>query len=95
MVNKRSEYGTKYIGRGSPFGNPFIIGPDGTRTDVVRKHEEWLDEWIKKKKEIIIRGYSNKWVVEHLDELKGEVLECYCAPLSCHGDTLAELADGT
>ncbi|MEO2177791.1 MAG: DUF4326 domain-containing protein [bacterium] len=26
-----------YIGRGSPWGNPYIIGRDGTREDVVRK----------------------------------------------------------
>ncbi|HDY68681.1 MAG TPA: DUF4326 domain-containing protein [Candidatus Scalindua sp.] len=93
VVNKRKEKGTKYIGRGSPFGNPYIIGPDGTRADVIRKHIEWLNEWIKNKKEIVIWGYSNKWVVDHLRELKGEILECFCDPLSCHGDYLAELVE--
>jgi hypothetical protein len=28
-----------------------------------------------------------------LHELKGKRLGCYCAPLPCHGDVLAELAD--
>lgn len=32
--------GAVYIGRGSPYGNPFVIGKDGTRTDVIRKFEE-------------------------------------------------------
>lgn len=27
-------------------------------------------------------------------ELKGKILGCWCAPLPCHGDTLAELANG-
>ena len=30
----------KYIGRGSPYGNPYVIGKDGTREDVIRKFEE-------------------------------------------------------
>ncbi len=32
--------GAVYIGRGSPYGNPFVIGRDGTREDVIRKFEE-------------------------------------------------------
>jgi hypothetical protein len=29
----------KYIGRGSPFGNPFVIGKDGNRDEVCNKFE--------------------------------------------------------
>lgn len=29
-----------YIGRGSPWGNPFMIGPDGDRDAVCDKFEE-------------------------------------------------------
>ena len=28
-----------------------------------------------------------------LGELRGKRLACYCAPLPCHGDVLAALAD--
>lgn len=28
-----------YIGRGSPYGNPFVIGKDGSRDDVCDKFE--------------------------------------------------------
>lgn len=28
-----------------------------------------------------------------LHELKGKTLGCWCAPLACHGDVLAELAE--
>lgn len=31
--------GAKYIGRGSPYGNPFIIGVHGTREEVVKRFE--------------------------------------------------------
>jgi len=34
--------GAIYIGRGSRWGNPFRIGPDANRADVVAKHEAWL-----------------------------------------------------
>lgn len=29
----------RYIGRGSPYGNPFIIGRDGTRDEVCNQFE--------------------------------------------------------
>ena len=31
-----------YIGRGSKWGNPFVIGRDGDRATVIAKHEWWL-----------------------------------------------------
>ena len=34
--------GTVYIGRGSKWGNPFRIGPDGDRAAVIAKFERWL-----------------------------------------------------
>ncbi len=30
--------GAQYIGRGSKWGNPFRIGPDGSRAEVIAKH---------------------------------------------------------
>ena len=93
VVNRRKEKGTKYIGRGGQFGNPYPIGGDGDRDEVCDKHKAWLMKWIEHREEIIIRGLSNKWVVEHREELCGEILECFCKPLRCHGDFLATLAD--
>lgn len=29
-----------YIGRGSPYGNPFVIGKDGTRDEVCDRYEK-------------------------------------------------------
>lgn len=31
--------GAVYIGRGSPYGNPFVIGRDGDRAEVIRRFE--------------------------------------------------------
>lgn len=67
-----------YIGRPSKWGNPFSIGKDGTRTDVIRKFKEYI---------------MSSPLQDDLHELRGKVLGCWCAPLPCHGHILASLAD--
>lgn len=42
VLNKRKAgmpAGAVYIGRGSKWGNPVRIGPDGDRATVIAKHE--------------------------------------------------------
>lgn len=70
-----------YIGRPSKWGNPFQIGKDGTREDVVLKYELWLTKG------------NGRHLLAYLHELKGKTLACWCAPLSCHGDVLHRLAN--
>ncbi len=72
--------GAIYIGRPSIFGNPFVIGKNGTRKQVIEKFEIYLQETpslLKKVKE----------------ELKGKDLICHCAPKACHGDVLMRYAN--
>ncbi len=68
-----------YIGRPSKWGNPFVIGRDGTRDEVVARYEAWLLEQPE--------------LVAALPELAGKTLGCWCAPRACHGDVLARLAN--
>lgn len=68
-----------YIGRPSIWGNPFRIGVDGTREEVIEKYRRYI--------------LKNKTLLARLPELKGKRLGCYCAPLSCHGDVLVELVE--
>ncbi len=70
-----------YIGRPSKWGNPFRIGRDGTREEVIIKYREWIK--------------TQPALLAVLPELKGKVLRCWCKPKACHGDVLAELADAT
>jgi len=67
-----------YIGRPSKWGNPFVIGRDGTREQVIARYEQWLLEQPE--------------LVAALGELAGKTLGCWCAPRACHGDVLARLA---
>lgn len=66
-----------YIGRPSKWGNPFVIGKDGNRTEVVEKYRGWL--------------LTNKALIKDLPELYDKNLVCWCAPQACHGDVLIEL----
>lgn len=68
-----------YIGRPSKWGNPFIIGKDGDRTTVIRKYQQWIS--------------TQPSLLASIHELQGKRLGCYCAPLACHGDILADLAN--
>ena len=43
VLNKNKDQippNSKYIGRGSLYGNPFVIGKDGTREEVIKKFED-------------------------------------------------------
>jgi hypothetical protein len=76
---KLSKYDV-YIGRPSIWGNPFQIGKDGTREEVLEKYRTWL-----KSKPDLLRMIKR--------ELRGKVLGCWCKPKACHGDVLAALAN--
>ena len=83
---KREPYDV-YIGRGkcprtgktSIWYNKFHIGKDGTREEVIEKHEAWIRKQPK--------------LLAQLHTLKGKVLGCWCKPKACHGDTLLRLIE--
>ena len=56
-------------------GNPFVIGRDGGRDEVIAKYERWLD--------------SQPQLLADLPSLAGLTLACWCSPLACHADVLA------
>ena len=41
-VGKRPSTTQLYIGRPSKWGNPFVIGRDGSRADVIAKYRAWI-----------------------------------------------------
>jgi len=82
---KRDTYDV-YVGRPSPFGNPFSWKSDTlaqfrcTQEDCLRLYETWLLG----QPELVARVKA---------ELRGKVLACWCAPKPCHGDILARIAN--
>jgi hypothetical protein len=78
VVNKRTDEFDIYIGRPSKWGNPFVIGKDGNREEVITKFERYI--W-------------RSPLMADIRELRDKRLGCFCAPQPCHGDVLAQLAD--
>jgi hypothetical protein len=68
------------IDRRTGFGNPFVVGKDGTREEVIAKYRVWLWQRIKH------GGSLAKTIVDELRE--DSILLCHCAPLKCHGEVL-------
>lgn len=69
-----------YIGRGSTWGNPYVIGQDGDRSEVCDKYIAYVS--------------SNQNLIAKVKrELAGKDLVCFCKPKQCHGDYLLKLAN--
>lgn len=68
------------VDRGTPWGNPFVIGRDGDRDEVCNKFEEYA---TKKHKE------DPGWLAPLVDR----DLACWCYPKRCHAETLIKLAN--
>jgi hypothetical protein len=79
-VGRQATGSRVYVGRPSKWGNPFIIGRDGTREEVVAKYRAW-----------IVRQPALMAALH--DELRGKDLVCWCAPERCHAEVLIELAN--
>jgi Domain of unknown function (DUF4326) len=90
VVHCRRERYDLYIGRGRDprtgelgrWGNPFRIGRDGDREEVIARYRRWLYEELR----------LGRLSVRELAALHGKVLGCWCTPRSCHGEVLAAAA---
>jgi hypothetical protein len=65
--------------RESRWFNPFKIGRDGSREEVIAKY--------------LARLLRQPDLMAALRELRGKDLVCWCAPDACHGDVLLVLAN--
>lgn len=84
VLNKRTDAipsNAVYVGRPSVLGNPFVIGRDGTREEVIRKYDSYATERIR----------CDPVFRQAVAECAGRDLVCWCAPLSCHGDVILRL----
>lgn len=80
-----------YMGRGGPFGNPYVIGPDGNRPEVIRKFLIYFHERLR---------LDPEWKVK-VEALRGKILACFCRPIDgfsgqvlCHAQIVAAYIDG-
>lgn len=74
--------GSVWIGRGTPWGNPFVLGRDGERGEILYRYRKWLEE------------KPPRYFDDVRRRLAGKVLVCVCAPKACHGEFLLAIIDG-
>lgn len=88
-INRAGQPGYFYIGRGSVLGNPFRIGEDGTRDQVIDRYREWL--YVRLTRSEFMSDLNE--MVRVLEQGQPLILGCFCAPLRCHGDIIREYLD--
>ncbi len=63
-VGKQPAPGRIYVGRPTKWGNPFVIGRDGSRDEVIAKYRAWIAR--------------QPMLMAALQELRGKDLICWC-----------------
>ena len=80
---------TKCVTRPGPWGNPFESATEFAEAmeccSELRHVPDWMD---------FEKGQRILWMIEHLDELRGLNLACWCGPGKlCHADHLLAWAN--
>lgn len=85
-----------YIGRPSPLGNPFTHNGKHsslaklsfkTREEAISAYSAYFDEVYGKDPKLTVAFDE---IYEHYKKGEDIYLQCFCKPLKCHGDILAE-----
>lgn len=86
IENKKTYRGEGvYIGRPSIFGNRFVIGKDGDRSEVIQKFRRWLWDEVKTRRGSV---YAELLKLAEAARCGDLTLICWCHPEPCHGDVL-------
>jgi hypothetical protein len=97
----------EYIGRpaknsidfewGTHWGNPYTHRKTNTLASVqVETAKEAVESyrlWLEEKIDLQLEPERRQWILDHVHELHGKTLGCYCVPGPCHGTVLVEFAE--
>ncbi len=86
LVHCQKEEYDVYIGRPSKWGNPYSHLNDTLAEFKVKSRKEALEKY-----KIWITKGEGKYLLNHLSELRGKRLGCWCHPKPCHGNILIQL----
>ena len=80
--------GVRFPQKDSPFANPFKVGKNGTREEVINKYRDY----------IVAKIENGEISYEQIENLKGKTLGCWChgpdeVDPPCHGDVLVKILD--
>ena len=83
IVNLKNEKCDVRIDRSSVLGNPFVIGKDGNREEVIKKYREYLWNCI-----CVVDELKRISLMD--DDVK---LGCWCKPKKCHGEVVVKAVE--
>lgn len=99
----RKPEGAVVVARPTKWGNPFVVGTHGDAEACVTRYRrllgaDWggsfIDMLTQPAPAYAIQAAAADHVRDHLPELRGRDLCCWCPPGSpCHGDVLLEMAN--
>jgi Domain of unknown function (DUF4326) len=87
-----------HVARPGPWGNPFIVGQDGTREECVRLLSMLLIGYVAltTKATPDAQIEFRRHALANREALRGKNLACWCpAHAACHADLLLKMANGT
>lgn len=89
VVNIKKQRCDVYVGRGTIFGNPYTHMPlNITKAQIqVSSRDEAIDRY---KQYFYNRLETDSEFLDSVLLLKDKILGCYCHPLKCHADIIAE-----
>jgi len=86
------------VDRSTAWGNPFVVGRDGTVAECVGLYAKLLAGYLclTAKATLEEQFAARSHVMAHIGELHGHDLACWCREDAlCHGDVLLRLAEAT
>ncbi len=87
---------TVKVDRTGPWGNPFIVGRDGTRAECVDLYAKLLAGYVAMTVAASVESQTAtlRYVGANLGTLRGKNLACWCSEDGpCHADVLLKLAN--
>ncbi|MEH0791621.1 DUF4326 domain-containing protein [Vibrio parahaemolyticus] len=69
-----------YIGRGTPFGNPYSVATEGSKEVAISKFSYDFERGL------LRRGDEKELAITRL---LGKFIACSCHPMRCHGDVIS------
>ena len=83
VLNRPWPIGSIDIDRGTPLGNPFVVGHDGNRAEVTAKYRVWLAAKLRE---------HDPAITSAMHALNHEsILVCLCASESYHAEVIKQL----
>lgn len=94
----RKPENTVSVTRPGPFGNPFVVGVDGSAGKCVELFAALMAGYVALTCKATIQAQEDarRRILKNLHKLRGKNLMCYCAiGKPCHADVLLAIANRT